>query len=157
MRNLAVVNADRYMCLVHSGEAKIGLLHLSNRNKQCPVSDLCTAKADGRRAIERSEFAEASEENTAGYRANKAFYWTRQEINEPIFGTIKRKFGNNHTHLEGHEKVNGEMPLILTVYNFKRVMNILKFDKFLEQLKKGLPDYKGIVPGFLKLTSQERK
>ncbi len=30
-RNHTVVNADGYKCLVQSGEAKIGLLHLSNR------------------------------------------------------------------------------------------------------------------------------
>ena len=31
LRNHTVVNADRYKCFVQSGEAKIGLLHLSNR------------------------------------------------------------------------------------------------------------------------------
>ena len=31
LRNHTVVNADGYKCLVQSGEAKIGLLHLSNR------------------------------------------------------------------------------------------------------------------------------
>ena len=33
MRNHTVVNADGYTCFVPSGEAKIGLLHLSNRYK----------------------------------------------------------------------------------------------------------------------------
>ena len=31
LRNHTVVNADGYKCLVQSEEAKIGLLHLSNR------------------------------------------------------------------------------------------------------------------------------
>ena len=31
LRNPTVVFADGYKCLVQSGEAKIGLLHLSNR------------------------------------------------------------------------------------------------------------------------------
>ena len=31
LRNHTVINADGYKCLVQSGEAKIGLLHLSNR------------------------------------------------------------------------------------------------------------------------------
>ena len=33
LRNHTVVYADGYKCLVQSGEAKIGLLHLSNRYK----------------------------------------------------------------------------------------------------------------------------
>lgn len=118
--------------------------------KQCPVRDLCTAKADGRREIERSEFAEASEENTARYKANTALYRTRQEINEHIFGTIKRKWGYNHTNIIGLDKVNGEMALIMTVYNFKRVMKIFNFEVFLDKLKKWKPDYERIVRAFLK-------
>jgi hypothetical protein len=31
--------------------------------------------------------------------------------------------------------VNGEQALIMTIYNFKRVMTILKFDDLLEKLK----------------------
>ena len=114
------------------------------------MRDLRTGKADVRREIERSEFAETAEENTTRYRANKSLYRTRQEINEHIFGTIKRKWGYNHTNLKGLEKVNGEMALIFTVYNFKRVMNIFKFSEFLAKLKKWKPNYEGIVPHFLK-------
>jgi hypothetical protein len=36
--------------------------------------------------------------------------------------------------------VNGEQALIMTNYNFKRVMNILKFDDLLEKLKNSQPD-----------------
>jgi hypothetical protein len=42
----------------------------------------------------------------------------------------------NHTNLIGLEKVHGEMALIMTLYSFKRVMNIFKFDEFLAKLKK---------------------
>ena len=118
--------------------------------KDCPVRSLCTAKADGKREIERSEFAEVSEANTRRYKANGALYRKRQEINEHIFGTIKRKWGYNHTNLKGLEKVNGEMSLIMTVYNFKRVLNILKFDLFLEKLKNWKPDYDKIILAFCK-------
>ena len=118
--------------------------------KDCPVRSLCTAKADGKREIERSEFAVVSEANTRRYKANGALYRKRQEINEHIFGTIKRKWGYNHTNLKGLEKVNGEMSLIMSVYNFKRVLNILKFDLFLEKLKNWKPDYDKIILAFCK-------
>jgi transposase len=113
--------------------------------KTCPVRHLCTAKADGRREIERSEFASAVEANRYRYQSNPELYRKRQEINEHIFGTIKRKWGYNHTNLIGIEKVNGEMSLIMTVYNFKRVMNIYKFDDLLLKLKNWKPDYEKII------------
>jgi hypothetical protein len=39
----------------------------------------------------------AVEENNKRYRENPQLYRTRQEINEHIFGTIKRQWGYNHT------------------------------------------------------------
>ena len=157
---------DTYTCPAGQTLKTIGTWHTKTRSeravgyqfkkyrtpacKQCPVRHLCTAKADGRREIERGEFAEASEENTLRYKANKALYRKRQEINEHIFGTIKRKWGYNHTNLIGLDKVNGEMALIFTVYNFKRVMNIFKFSEFLDKLKNWKPDYEKIARTFLK-------
>ena len=61
--------------------------------KTCAVKHLCTGKAKGGREIERSEFAEAVEENKQRYQVNQALYRKRQEINEYIFGTIKRQWG----------------------------------------------------------------
>lgn len=109
--------------------------------KTCPVQQLCTAKADGRREIERSEYAEAVEINKVNYQNNKELYRKRQEINEHIFGTIKRQWGYNHTNLRGLKKVNGEMALIMTVYNMKRVINILGIEKLLTKLKTWKPNY----------------
>ena len=114
--------------------------------KTCPVKNLCTARADGGREIDRSEYADAVEENAKRYKANKELYRKRQEINEHIFGTIKRQWGYNHTNLKGLEKVNGEMALIMTVYNIKRTINILGLENLLEKIKKWKPNYKGIVP-----------
>lgn len=116
--------------------------------KDCPVKHLCTGREKGGREIDRSEFAEAVEENGVRYKNNQELYRKRQEINEHIFGTIKRKWGYNHTNLKGLEKVNGEFALIMTVYNMKRCMNILGFDDLLEKISNWKPDYKRI-PGFL--------
>jgi transposase len=92
--------------------------------KSCPVKALCTGKQKGGREIERSEYAEAVEKNAANYRNNQALYRKRQEINEHIFGTIKRQWNYYYTNLRGLEKVDGEMSLIMTVYNIKRSINI---------------------------------
>jgi transposase len=110
--------------------------------KTCPVKDLCTGRADGGREIDRSEYAAAVELNRKNYSENKDLYRKRQEINEHIFGTIKRKWGYNHTNLKGLEKVNGEMALIMTVYNLKRAINILGIEKLIEKLQTWKPDYK---------------
>ena len=116
----------------------------------CAVKTLCTAQTKRGRFIERSEFAAAAEQNAKHYKANWDLYRKRQEINEHIFGTIKRKWGYNHTNLTSLKKVNGEMALIMTVYNFKRVINILGFDDFLIKLKKWKPDYRKIILSLLK-------
>lgn len=116
--------------------------------KICPVKHLCTGRADGRREIERSEYAKAVEANGKRYKENKELYRKRQEINEHIFGTIKRKWGYNYTNLKGLKKVNGEMALIMTVYNIRRCITILGIPELLLQLKNWKPDYKRITLTF---------
>jgi hypothetical protein len=101
---------------------------------------------------DRSEFAETVEANAQRYKANTDLYRKRQEWNEHIFGTIKRKWGYNHTNLKGLKKVNGEFALIMTVYNMKRCMNILGMDDLIEKIKNWVPNYKGITLAFEKLT-----
>jgi len=110
--------------------------------KTCAVKHLCTSKAT--REIERSEFAQAVEENAQRYQANKELYRKRQEINEHIFGTIKRKWGYSYTDLKGLEKVNGEHSLICLVYNIRRTITILGIKKLLRKLKNWKPNYNGI-------------
>ena len=118
--------------------------------KTCPVKHLCTGRAKGGREIERSEYAQAVAENAQRYKANKELYRKRQEINEHIFGTIKRKWGFSYTDLKGLEKVNGEHSLICLVYNIKRAINILGMAQILEKLKNWTPNYKGILMRNLK-------
>jgi hypothetical protein len=61
------------------------------------VKHLCTSRASGRE--DRSQYADAVEENNKRYHENPQLYRKRQEINEHIFGTIKRQWGYNHTNL----------------------------------------------------------
>lgn len=109
--------------------------------KECPVKSLCTGRKDGRE-IERSQYAGAVEENNQRYRENGQLYRKRQEINEHIFGTIKRQWGYNHTNLTGVEKVNGEHSLIMLVYNIKRTINILGVRELIAKLENWKSPYK---------------
>ncbi|WP_418263826.1 IS1182 family transposase [Flavobacterium faecale] len=109
--------------------------------KDCPVKHLCTSRAGGRE-IDRSEYADAVEENNQRYQENPQLYRTRQEINEHIFGTIKRQWGYNHTNLTGLEKVNGEHSLIMLVYNIKRTINILSVPDLIDKIKNWKSPYK---------------
>lgn len=109
--------------------------------KTCPVKHLCTSRT-GAREIERSQYADAVEANNKRYQDNPQLYRKRQEINEHIFGTIKRQWGYNHTNLIGLEKVNGEHSLIMLVYNIKRSINILGVTELIAKLKKWNPPYK---------------
>jgi hypothetical protein len=106
-----------------------------------PVKHLCTSRPAGIE-INRSEFAQGVEENNKRYQENPQLYRTRQEINEHIFGTIKRQWGYNHTNLTGLEKVNGEHSLIMLVYNIKRSINILGISDLIAKLKKWNSPYK---------------
>jgi len=126
----------------------------TSKCKECPVKDLCTSRISGRE-IDRSEFADAVEENNKRYQANAQLYRKRQEINEHIFGTIKRQWGYNYTNLNGLEKVNGEHSLIMLVYNIKRSINILGIPDLIEKIKKWNSPYKTKVLIFVKTTDLE--
>ena len=149
---------DTYTCPAGQTLHTTGKLHSKKRDRDisysfkkyrtsacntCPVKHLCTGRHDGRREIERSEYAEAVERNKANYAANGQLYRKRQEINEHIFGTIKRQWNLYYTNLRGLEKVNGELALIMTVYNMKRARNILGYELLMENLKNWTPKYPG--------------
>ena len=119
--------------------------------KTCPVKDLCTSRKGGRE-IDRSQYATAVEENHKRYKENPQLYRKRQEINEHIFGTIKRKWGYSYTDLVGLEKVNGEHSLIMLVYNIKRSINILGVPELIDKLKNWKSPYKTKVLLYLKWT-----
>lgn len=140
---------DTYTCPQEQTLSTTGTWHTKQRSnsthqfkkyrttacKNCSVKNLCTAKADGRREIERSQYAEALEKNNKNYKEQYTIYRKRQEINEHIFGTIKRVWGYYYTNLKGLKKVNSEWSLIMTVYNIKRCINILGFDELMAKLK----------------------
>ena len=119
--------------------------------KTCPVKDLCTSRKGGRE-IDRSQYADAVEENNKRYQENQQLYRKRQEINEHIFGTIKRKWGYSYTDLVGLEKVNGEHSLIMLVYNIKRSINILGVPDLIAKLQAWNTPFKRKAWLFIKVT-----
>jgi transposase len=147
---------DTYTCPQNQTLTTTGTWHTKKRDsgshqfkkyrstacKTCAALKLCTAKADGRREIERSQYAEATELNNKNYKENYQLYRQRQELNEHIFGTIKRVWGYYYTNLKGLKKVNGEWSLIMTVYNMKRSLNILGFESLMQKLNAWKPKYK---------------
>lgn len=147
---------DTYTCPAGQTLKSTGTWHSKKRNedfyykfkkyrtpacKTCPVKHLCTARPEGRE-VERSEYAASTDINAHNYTQHYDQYRKRQELNEHVFGTIKRVWNYYYTNLKGLKKVNGEMSLILTVYNMKRTINILGFDKLMEKLRSWRPKYK---------------
>ena len=55
----------------------------------------------------------------------------RKQLAEHPFGTIKRNFGYTHFLLKGLAKVRTEWSLITLVYNLKRVLNLVSFEKLM--------------------------
>lgn len=147
---------DTYTCPAGQTLRTKGTWHTKKRNenffyqfkkyrtpecKTCPVKNLCTGRLEGGREVERSQYAESSERNAANYKEHYSLYRKRQELNEHVFGTVKRVWGYYYTNLKGLKKVNGEWSLIMTVYNMKRAMNILGMEDLFKKLNAWKPKY----------------
>jgi len=99
--------------------------------------------------MNRSQYADAVEENNKRYQENPQLYRKRQEINARLW-YHQTAMGYNHTNLTGLEKVNGEHSLIMLVYNIKRSINILGVPELIAKLKKWNSPYKAKVLFLLK-------
>lgn len=94
-------------------------------NKQClpaktPYRQICR--------WEHEEVAEEHKERMAN--SGKDPMRKRAALAEHPFGTLKLWLGWTHFLLRGFEKVQSEMDLLVTSYNFKRVLNIIGSDAF---------------------------
>jgi transposase len=115
--------------------------------KKCTLKKFCTKL--NKRIIHRSEYQDAVEHNNKNIRNNPDYYKRRQSICEHPFGTIKRQWGYTYTLMKGLQKVNGEMNLIMLVYNIKRTLSILGFKKMMNALQNWNPDYSKLLWRFL--------
>jgi hypothetical protein len=84
-------------------KAGINLKNTASSLPKMSVKHLCTSRPAGRE-IDQTSTRKALKKITNAYQENPQLYRTRQEINEHIFGTIKRQWGYNHTNLTGLEK-----------------------------------------------------
>jgi len=111
--------------------------------KSCSLKKNCTKL--NKRIIHRSEYQDAVERNNENIRNHPDYYKKRQSICEHPFGTIKRQWGYTYTLMKGLQKVNGEMNLIMLVYNIKRTISILGFEKMIQAIENWQPDYKKVI------------
>ncbi|HET9824027.1 MAG TPA: IS1182 family transposase [Chitinophagaceae bacterium] len=118
----------------------------TNGCKSCTLKKYCTKL--NRRIIHRSEYQDAVDRNNENIRQNPDYYKRRQSICEHPFGTIKRQWGYTYTLIKGLQKVNGEMNLIMLVYNIKRTLSILGFEKMMQAIENWKPDYKKVICAF---------
>lgn len=112
--------------------------YLTTACKQCPVREECTKSTKNGRAIDRSEYADAVEENNQRVTDNPDYYRQRQQITEHQFGTMKRQMKYTHTNIRGKPKVMGEIGIMFTVYNLVRCIHILGRENFAKALKQRL-------------------
>jgi len=137
--------ADEYIC--SQGKR----LRLIQRNKQkrnsianvyqgkecggCSLRSLCTTSKKGR-IIHRYHNQEWRDHyrDRIQTRAIKALIDQRKTIVEHPFGTIRAWMGKTQLLLRGRPKVQIEMDLYGTVYNLRRIMNIVSFTELEEMI-----------------------
>jgi hypothetical protein len=92
--------------------------------------------------LERSEYADSSENNAKRVKRSPEIYSARQQITEHVFGTIKWQWGYDHILLSPDSyrvrKNDGEFGLIYLVYNIRRIINILGVESAKKWVQKTL-------------------
>lgn len=95
--------------------------------KGCPVRHLCTTAKQNGKIIQRSEFTTYIEGNKKRMEKAPQTYKIRQALVEHPFGTIKRQWSFDHIITKrGIQAASADFGLIITAYNLKRILNILK-------------------------------
>ena len=100
----------------------------------CYLRAQCTTNKYGR-LIERTEYQQDVTKNNDRVNQNPDYYRRRQQIIEHQFGTIKRHWYFDYTLTKGKEKVLGEVYLIFTGYNLRRLMSIFGFEALMSKMK----------------------
>jgi len=100
----------------------------------CQLRSQCTTNKHGR-LIERTEFQQYITRNNDRVNQNPDYYRLRQQIIEHQFGTLKRQWHFDYTLTKGKEKVLGEVYLIFTGYNLRRLMSIYDFETLMSKIK----------------------
>ncbi len=103
--------------------------------KSCIVKRQCSKNTRGK-GIHRSKYQAYIEQNKEHVERNKAIYKRRQAIVEHPFGTIKRQWGFSYIMTKKSiTRASGDVGLMMIVYNLRRIINILGFQKFRKYLE----------------------
>ena len=113
----------------------------------CHLRDQCTINKHGR-LIERTEYQQYVTKNNDRVNQNPDYYRQRQQIIEHQFGTLKRHWHFDYTLTKGKEKVLGEVYLIFTGYNLRRLISIFGFETLMSKMKAHLHYVLSIIPVF---------
>ena len=100
----------------------------------CHLRAQCTTNKHGR-LIERTEYQQYVTRNNDRVNQNPDYYRQRQQIIEHQFGTLKRHWHFDYTLTKGKGKVLGEVYLIFTGYNLRRLMSIFDFKTLMSKIK----------------------
>ena len=98
--------------------------------QHCALKAQCT-RSQANRRISREAHEHLMEQMAERLKAQPEKFRLRKSLVEHPFGTIKRAFGYDHFLLKGLEKVRAEWSLITLAYNFKRVLNLVSFEKLM--------------------------
>ena len=102
----------------------------------CSMRAQCTNNKGGR-MIERSEHADLIQANKQRVDANKDLYRRRQAIVEHPYGIIKRQWGFYYISTKkGMKRASADVGLIFTVFNLRRLINIIGIDSLKKCLEK---------------------
>jgi Uri superfamily endonuclease len=121
----------------------------------CQLRTRCTKNKRGR-FIERTEYQEYVTRNNDRVNIQPDYYRQRQQIIEHQFGTLKRHWHFDYTLTRGKEKVLGEIYLIFTCYNLKRILSIFGFDLLMSMMKAHFYDIFIILKEFMAILSSFR-
>lgn len=101
----------------------------------CPLREKCTNSKTGRKVNRRQNqmWCESYRERMKTDE-NKFLMSKRKGVIEHVFGTIKLYMGSIPLLLRGIEGVGIEMDLYVQAYNFRRVLNLCKFNDLMKQV-----------------------
>jgi hypothetical protein len=101
---------------------------------RCALKPQCT-RNKGNRTITREDNEALMEAMAQRLKREPEKFRLRKSLAEHPFGTIKRAMGYTHFTVKGLEKVRTEWSLITLAYNFKRVLNLMSFQKLMSTLR----------------------
>ena len=132
---LMTTNGRMYNKTLKNGRKSYQVKHYKTKAcNGCHLRAECTTNKHGR-LIERTEYQQYVTNNNDRVNQNPNYYRQRQQIIEHQFGTLKRHWHFDYTLTKGKEKVLGEVYLIFTAYNLRRLVSIIGFKSLIHKMK----------------------